>query len=147
MVLHKPFTKKDNLLYANILRCSPPPNKKTTMADQVLPRRDTAIVDSGATHIYIAPRTPHGPPDTTTPKFCVGTATGHIESLSVTVFLPIPQVAADFSMTVYIIPSFNNTLVGIGPIYDANCTVLFTKQEFTVFSPDGKTILTGWREE
>ena len=43
-------------------------------------------------------------------------------------------------------PSFANTLVGVGPICDAEYTVVFTKQDVTVLSPKGKTILTGWRE-
>ena len=42
-------------------------------------------------------------------------------------------------------PSFTNTLVGVGPICDADCTVVFTKQYVTVLSPKGKPILTGCR--
>ena len=59
---------------------------------------------------------------------------------------PIPQLAADFPTTGYIIPSFTNTLIGIGPICDAYCKVLFQKKDVVVVSPKGKTILTGWRE-
>ena len=44
-------------------------------------------------------------------------------------------------------PFFTNTLVGVGPIYDEDCTIVFTKQDVTVFSPGGKLILTGWREK
>ena len=43
-------------------------------------------------------------------------------------------------------PSFTNTLVGVGPICDADYIVVFTKQYVTVFSPKGKQIITGWRE-
>ena len=43
-------------------------------------------------------------------------------------------------------PSFTNMLVGVGPICNADCTVVFTKQDVTVLSPKGKPILTGWRE-
>ena len=43
--------------------------------------------------------------------------------------------------------SFTKTIVGVGPICDADCTVLFTKHNLTVFSPEGKLILTGWREK
>ena len=41
-------------------------------------------------------------------------------------------------------PSFTNTLVGVGPICDAACTVVFTKQDVTVLSPDGKVIIICW---
>ena len=44
-------------------------------------------------------------------------------------------------------PSFNNTLVGVGPIFDADCTVAFTKQYVTVLTPKGKAIITGWIEK
>ena len=38
-------------------------------------------------------------------------------------------------------------LVGVGPICDVDFTVVFTKQNVTVFSPKVKPILTGWREK
>ena len=44
-------------------------------------------------------------------------------------------------------PSFTNTLVGVGPICDADFTFMFTKYDVTVFAPDGKPILTGWCEK
>ena len=43
-------------------------------------------------------------------------------------------------------PSFTNTIVGVGLICDSDCTAFFTKQDVTVLSPKGKTILTVWRE-
>ena len=44
-------------------------------------------------------------------------------------------------------PSFTNTLIGVGPICDSDCTVIFTRQHVTVLSPKGKAILIGWREK
>ena len=108
---------------------------------------DTGIADSGAMHIYIAHVAPHGTPDTTTTQVCVGTANGQVESSSATATLPIPQLQNDLPTTGYVMPSFTNTLIGIGPICDENFTVLFKKQDVTVFSPTGKPILTGWREQ
>ena len=113
------------------------------MAHRSLPQRETGVVDSGATHLYISPTAPHVPPDTSTPKICAGTATGHVESSLATVSLPILQLEADFLNTGYIMPSFTNTLVGVGTICDADCTVLFAKHDVTVFSPEGNPILTG----
>ena len=43
-------------------------------------------------------------------------------------------------------PTFTNTLVGIGPICNAGCTVTFTSKDVTVYSARGLPILTGWRE-
>ena len=42
-------------------------------------------------------------------------------------------------------PSFTNTLIGVGLIFDANYTVIFNKKDVTVLYSEGKTILTGWR--
>ena len=56
-------------------------------------------------------------------------------------------MAADFPTTGYIVPSFTNTLIGVGPICDADCTFVFKKKDVTVLSPEGKAILTGWREK
>ena len=44
-------------------------------------------------------------------------------------------------------PSFTNTLIGVGPIYDANCTFVFKKKDLPVLSPEDKKILKGWREK
>ena len=44
-------------------------------------------------------------------------------------------------------PAFTNTLIGVGPICDADCTVVFKKKDVTVLSPKGEPILQGWREE
>lgn len=46
----------------------------------------------------------------------------------------------------HIMPTFKNTLIGIGPIYDADCTFTFSKQDVTVFALDNTPILIGWIE-
>ena len=76
----------------------------------------------------------------------MGTADRHVDRLAETATLPIPQLASDFPTTGYIIPSFTNTLVGVGTICDEECIVLFAKNDVTVFSTGGKPILTGWRK-
>ena len=136
------------------LSCSPthgfistPPPNMTEEAQKFLLQSNNGVVDSSKNHIYISPIAPHGPPNTTTPKISVGTANGHVERLLATASFPTPQLEADFPTTGYIIPSFTNTIVGVGPIWDADCTVLFAKHDVTVFSPGGKPILTGWREK
>ena len=44
--------------------------------EHILPRKHTGIVDSGVTHLYIAPSAPHGPPITSAATISVGTANG-----------------------------------------------------------------------
>ena len=52
----------------------------------------------------------------------------------------------DFPNTGYVMTKFNHTLVGIVPICDAGCKVTFSAQDVTVFFPNDRTILMGWRE-
>ena len=95
----------------------------------------TGIVDSGETYLYIAPNAPHGPMDTSAIRIRVGTANRKASTSISKATLHIPQLAEDFPTTGYIMPTFTNTLIRIGPIFDANCTVVFNKQDGTVISP------------
>ena len=128
-------------MYEASLSCSP------TQQENILPQHHTGIIDSGETHLYIAPSAPHGQPDTTSTPITAGTANGQMVKLAATDTLPTPQLAEEFPTTRYIVPSFTNTLIGVGPICNADCKVLFTKKDVVVISPEGKTILTGWREK
>ena len=139
---------KEHLLYeASLSCCLALSYIHTPAAPIILPQKDTGIVDSGETHLYISPSAPHGPLNTNASKVSVVTANRQVERLSSTATLPIPQLALYFPTTGYIVPSFTNTLVGVGPICNANCTVVFTKQDVIVISPEDKSILTGWIEK
>ena len=136
-------------MYEASLRCSPTQKHVPNISEEIensLPQQHTGIVDSGATHIYIAPNAPHGTLDTSAAKIRVGTANGQLATSAAKATLPIPKLSTDFPKTGYIMPYFNNTLIGVGPICDANCTVVFKKKYVTVLSPEGKTILQEWRE-
>ena len=66
--------------------------------------------------MYIAPNTPYEKMDTTGKQIRVGTANGQVSSSTATATLSIPQVNADFPTKGYIMPTFTNTLIGVGPI-------------------------------
>ena len=141
---------KEPFMYEASLSCSPTltyMSTKNEKQEHILPQKHTGIVDSGAMHLYVAPTAPHGPPDTSAATIRVGTANGQVETPEAKATLTIPQLAADFPTTEYIAPSFTNTLIGVGTICDPNCTIIFKKKYVTVLSPEGKTILTGWREK
>ena len=70
-VLHN-NPSKYNIMYEASLSCSP------TQQGNILPQHHTGIVDSGATHLYIAPSKPHGHPNTKTTPITVGTANGQM---------------------------------------------------------------------
>ena len=115
--------------------------------EHILPQQHTGIVDSGATQLYIAPTAPHGPLDTSAATIKLITANGQVETSAAKATLTIPQLSADFPTTGYTMPSFTNTLIGVGPIYDANYTVVLKKKDVTVLYPEGNPILLGWREK
>ena len=94
----------------------------------ILPQQHMGIVDSGTTHLYIAPNVPTRPLDTSAATIKVGTANGQVSTSAEKANLPIPQLAAEFPTMGYIIPYFTNTLIGVGPICDANCTIVFKKR-------------------
>ena len=43
-------------------------------------------------------------------------------------------------------PGFRHTLVGVGPLCDADCTVTFTREAIIIQYKQGKSVLTDWRE-
>ena len=50
------------------------------------------------------------------------------------------------SMQGHVMPSFTHTLIGLGPFADQGCSIVFTKTAVTVYHPDGRALLSGWRE-
>ena len=44
-------------------------------------------------------------------------------------------------------PRFKHTLIGAGPLCDADCTVTFTSAAVVVWDMHGNLVLTGWREQ
>ena len=42
--------------------------------------------------------------------------------------------------------SFHHTIIGLAPICDAECKVIFTKHNFIIYYQEGSPILTVWRE-
>ena len=137
-------------MYEASLSCSPTQMHMPTIYEEnenIPPQQHTVIVDSGATHIYIAPNAPRGPLDTSEDTIIVGTANGQVGTSVGKATLPIQQLAADLPTMGYIMPSFTNTLIGVGPICDTNCTVVFKKKYVTVLLPEGKLILQGCREK
>lgn len=94
-------------------------------------RADTAILDSRATSFYFnkdAPVTnvdPHGNPMAQR---------------------RLPNLPQDFPRTGHVMEGFQETLLGLGPICDADCQVTFDRWTVTIRDRHGRPILWGWRE-
>ena len=84
--------------------------------------------------MYIAPNSPYGKMNTTEKQIRVGTENGQVASSISTTMLPIPQLNTYFPTKGYIMPTFTNTLIEVGPICDVHCTVVFSKEDVTVLS-------------
>ena len=85
--------------------------------------------------------------DRTAPKVTVGTATGQTHLSTGTGKLNLPKLPDNFPVTGHIMPGFRHTLIIVGPLCDADCTVTFTSADVVVRDPHGNLVLTGWQEQ
>ena len=60
--------------------------------------------------------------------------------------LVIPQLPSGLTTTGHIMPSFQENLVGVGPVCDANCTVKILKHTVNIYSPNGTPTIKGCHE-
>ena len=102
------------------------------------------IADTGASGIYLTPWAPCANVNPGAVAILVGATGGspHRSSASCNVSLPkLPHVRG------HIMPNFHHNLMGVGPLCDHNCRVLFERKAATVFSKDGNVFLCGWRKK
>ena len=84
--------------------------------------------------------------DRAAPNVTVGTATGQTQQSTGTGDLYLPHLPLGFLIKGHRMPGFRHTLVGVGPLFDANLTVTFTREAVFVRYKQGTAVLTGWRE-
>ena len=85
--------------------------------------------------------------DRDAPKVTVRTATGQTQRSTGTGELNLPKLPANFPVTGHIMLGFRHTLIGVGPICDADCTVTFKSAAVVVPDLHGNLLLTGWRKK
>ena len=96
--------------------------------------------------IYFAAYAPIVNVNLSSPSVKEGTATGQTQQSTGTGGLNLPQLPSGFPLTGHIIPGFSHTLIGVGPLCDADCTVTFTHESVIVRDMRGTPVLTRWRE-
>ena len=74
------------------------------------------------------------------------TASGESQRSPSTCELTIPNLQSDFPVFGHVMPGFQENLVGIGPIYDADYSVKFTKDAVSIYNLKGHRVLMGWQE-
>ena len=70
--------------------------------------------------------------DPTAPHIQVGTSSGQPMVSAGTFDFVIPQIHSDFPTTGHFMPGLQDNLVDVGPMYDANCTVIFSKHAVNI---------------
>jgi hypothetical protein len=106
----------------------------------------TGIADSGAKCFYFTPDTLVVDFDRTAPTVGVCVANSHPEQSVACATLASVPALPPASMQGHDMPSFTHTLIGLGPFADQGCTIVFTKTAVTVYHPDGRPLLSGWRD-
>ena len=103
---------------------------------------NTAIADTGASRIFFTPKAPCAKINPAALQVVVDTAGGppHRSPASCDVNLPIPVTKG------HLMPNFHHNPMGIGPLCDDVCCVLFEKRYVTIFTKDDTIILRGWCE-
>ena len=76
----------------------------------------------------------------------VGTASGKPMTSAVTSDIVIPQLPSYFPTAGHVMAGFQENLVGVVPMCDANCTVTFSKHTVQIYRPTGDPIIKGWCE-
>ena len=104
---------------------------------------DTIAVDSGASSIYFSATSPVDNLNTAAPKIRVGTASGRPYYSSASAQLDIPELPLYFPKSIHIILSFKHSMMGLGSIYDNECSVHFHKYTVTIYYLTG-TPLAPW---
>ena len=130
---------KNNYYYALSTPSAPNPTQ--------IPISHTGIADSGASGFFFSPDAPVTNRNPHAPTMCVRVANGLPEKSQASATLAsVPSLPAE-AMQGHIMPSFPNTLIGLGPFADLGYKIVFTKTAVSVIHPDGHSILEGWREQ
>ena len=137
------MSKYSDTLLTHNAKCSPTPDKPLPSSPDITA---TFIVDTRATDIYFAADAPIVNINPSDPTVKVDTATGKKQQSTGTGDLNLPQIPSGLPITGHIMPGFRHTLIGVGPLCDADCTVTFTSEAVIVRDIQGMTVLTGWRE-
>ena len=116
------------------LKCAP-------SSESTVPNSCTAISDTGTSGCFLAPLAPCTNVNQDTDPISVNITGRQPHTSSAACKLLLRQVPV---RTVHIMPQFHQNLLGIRPLCDAGCRVLFKSGKVTVFSSELKAILTKW---
>ena len=112
-----------------------------------LDRRTTALLDSGATSIFLTKDTTMVNIVNNAQPIRVGAAAGPPITSTTTCELALSsELPSDFPIKGHVMRGLHEDLVCIGPICNAKYSVLFNNELVTIISPTGIPVLKGWWE-
>ena len=79
-------------------------------------------------------------------KVTVVTETEQTQQSTVTGDLSLSHTQSVFPIKGHLMPGFYHTLIGVGPLCDADCAVTFTRKAVIVQDKQGTLLLTGWSD-
>ena len=143
-----PADRKLKIKLALLSNATLPPTNRRSPPHQLtdpptVPPTDTAVADTGASGFYLTPNAPCSNVNPNALKIVVGTTSGspHRSSAACDILLSnLPTT------TGHIMPNFQHNLIGVSPLFNHNCWILFEKTAVTFFSDDGTVLLRGHRE-
>ena len=109
-------------------------------------KNESAIVNLGASVTYLIKNVPKLNGRGDAPPIRVGTDSGEDQRSLSTCDLDKPNVPSNFPVYVHVMPGFQEKLIDIGPIFDADYSFTFTKDAVIIYSPKGHPVFTGWQK-
>ena len=71
---------------------------------------------------------------------------GQTQQSAGTVNLALPHIPSEFPIKGHLIPGFRHTLIGMGTLCDADCSVTFTREAVILLDKQGTAIFAGCHE-
>ena len=106
-----------------------------------------AVIDSGASNIYLTINAPKQRVDSNAPTVRVSTADGTPQVSSVSCDFALPHIPANFPKSGHVMPGFTENLVGIGVICDAGYTVTFSAAVVTIYNQHDTPVIHVWQDQ
>ncbi len=112
-----------------------------------LPAHHTGIANSGSNGHYFAPNAPVAIYNSQALTIGVHVANGRPKRLVASATLASATALPPAALPGHVMPNFPHTLIGLGPLANQDCTIVFTQNTVTVYHPDSHPILSGWRDD
>jgi hypothetical protein len=109
-----------------------------------LPAHHTGIANFGSNGHYFASDAPVANYNPKAPTVDIRMANNYPKCLVASATLASATALPPAALLGRVISYFPQTLIGLGPFANQDCTIVFTRTAVTVYHPDGHPILSDW---